>query len=235
MNIKQLKNGIIIASIIAGLASITPIVIYFCFFSTNRLSNDPVNWGVFGDYFAGTTGTILSFLAVLLALVSIFITATIAETIQKNEFTFWTNRAAEDLNLFQKQNKPYIYVDLSRADNKISIKVQNNGLGPLIITDWKIVYDGKEEYTNFSNLLSSKEIYVDENTSITHNSAPQHILSPSAEKSLLEVKPSHENTSKYLLTLTGVQMLLKQSVLIIDYEDIFGKGYQHSIGLSFLG
>ncbi len=45
---------------------ICPLVLFYCYIGKNGFSNDPTHWGVFGDYFGGVFGTIISIITLYL-------------------------------------------------------------------------------------------------------------------------------------------------------------------------
>lgn len=217
----------------ALLFSLIPILKYYIHFKEFPLSDKPGDWGAFGDYIGGISGTLLNFFAVTFSLISIYLTTRVAKQIQDNEFRFNEIQSKNQLDILFLQNKPYPYLDLAMYHDQISIIIQNMGLGPLIITKWKISYLDKEEYSSFNSFFDSKLKIKSIDTTIRLNSAPAHILAPNKEKELLWVKPSASKNENFLLAHNEIRNLLKDTEITIEYEDIFKNQFVFKKKLNF--
>ena len=87
------KNKIFV---IIGLFTILlPSLFYIYNFKNYEISKNSIDWGTFGDYLAGTVGTLIAFFNLLLLIY-------VASIIQKKEA-----KQQEELYLFQKKNEGY--------------------------------------------------------------------------------------------------------------------------------
>ncbi len=205
--------------IISLLLSLVPIVIYWCQFKS--LSNNPSDWGTFGDYVGGISGTFLTFLAVLFSLTSLYFTASISQKIQENEFKFNEKQAEKQLDILRQQNKPYPFLHLSKYNRLTAVTIQNMGLGPLVIKSWKVTYDEKEDFKSFRHLLEEKFFNTQRHMVVGYNSSPQHILAPNTQKKLLRVRPDGDADDGFKNDHAELRAILKKTEVFIQYEDVF--------------
>lgn len=243
INFKNFNSFIIVVAIIALTVSLIPLISYYLAFKDLEVSNQPEDWSSFGSYLSGSVGVLLSFFAVVFALISIYFTTRIAKYIQDNDFDFRTKQAEKELKIIHTQSKPFPYIDLQRLPKKTTITIQNMGLGPLNITKISIVYNKTEEFTSIRQLFDNKlpnGNNLTEGIQITYNSAPTHILSPNSSKSILQINPrtenneQNENNENFRYVQSACRSILKDCEVILSCEDIFGNKSEYKKELSFL-
>lgn len=223
MSLSEIRTLITKTGLVISLICLIPLLAYFFKFYNYPISDNPLDWGVFGDYIGGTLGTALAFVALFLSLLSVYITSKLSENIHNKE-----------INLIQLQTSPLFYLDLSRFSNRIEIKMQNNGLGPLIITSWKVKFKDTD-YNNFNNLFFHNLKIYSLDSEILYNGAPTHVLAPNSEKSLLSVKPSKDENTQYVLTIMAIEQILHDSEITINFKDVFDRTDTYTTKLDFFG
>ncbi len=152
---KRMYSVIRIIFISVFIVVLSTLLFYFINFN-GGLSNSNSDWGAFGSFLGGLLSTIVGlFNLIILA----YLTLSIINIEEKrNDYTI-KNLARPLLNINFKDNQ-----------HKISISFKNIGLGPLIISDFKIVGEDGMEYKSFRDVIKNfknitpamkKEIYYD--------------------------------------------------------------------------
>lgn len=236
MNFDQINRTILFCVIIALIFSIFPLLVYYYNFKEASLSKDLSDWGNFGSYLSGTSGTLLSFFAVIFSLISLYFTLRIAKQLHDDETRFNKEQTLLTLQLQQRQNIPYPYLNLSKHDHITIIEIQNMGLGPLVINNWKVVYQKTQNFNNFLELLESKCAKGENEIDIRYNSASEHVIAPNSSKELLVLVPSEkiaDNTTKRKKQ-NQMRKILSECEIEFDYQDIFSNKGTYRRSLDFL-
>jgi hypothetical protein len=113
------NNKTLILSLIAGGIFAIPLIIYVLKFYNHSLSDNPSDWGTFGDYIGGITGALLAFTGILISY----------------EF----NSTA--LKKQEKSLRPLAFIVAGDYENRIYVGIKNSGLGPLLIKNCKVSDD----------------------------------------------------------------------------------------------
>jgi hypothetical protein len=234
LDFKKFSPIIVVIAIFALLISLFPLIVYYLAFKDFEISKEPLDWAAFGSFISGTVGIVLSFFAVIFALISIYFTTRIAKYIQDNDFNFRTEQSKKALQLTHTQSRPYPYIDLQRLPRRTSVTIQNMGLGPLIIKEIVIIYNKNEKFANFRPLFFEKLQLNTKGAQITYNSAPNHILAPNSHKSILQINPAKENNENFKSIQTALRSILKDCEIVLTYEDIFKNKFIYNKELSFL-
>lgn len=225
---KILKRFYAITSGLIIITILVPVALYLYKFNSLELSNSQNDWASFGSYIGGIIGTFFNLLAVIFSLISIIITITIAEKIQKREeivneqsAKYEKEKIDRETELTYKQNKPYPFLDLKRFPNKTEIILCNHGLGPLNIKKWSIS-SNSVEYDDFGKLFADISSYIDYNSSkILHNDSPTHIISPNNHKILFSIEPNGEINESFIKFQQKTRDKFRVSEMNFTYEDIF--------------
>lgn len=233
MDTKPILRIIIWAAIISFLISLIPVAIYWCHFKHLPISDKPGDWGAFGDFVGGISGTFLTFLAVLFSLTSLYFTSSVSKQIQDNEFKFNKEQSKKQLETLHQQNKPFPFLHLSKYNKRTAVIIQNMGLGPLIIKNWKVVYDGQSDFKSFRHLFEKMFLNSQRHTIVEYNSSPEHVLAPNTQKRLLRVKPDGEANGDFEKDHKELRAILNKVEVFIDYEDIFGNKFELRKRLDF--
>ncbi|WP_340075359.1 hypothetical protein [Leptobacterium sp. I13] len=234
VNKNQISKIVWTISILAFILSVLLFYLYFKNFN-GELSKDQTDWGVFGDYVGGVIGTLFSLIAVIFSILSIYVTLKIANYIHEKEQKFNAQRLTKEIEIVHKQNRPYIYLDLTRTKDFIKIDIMNSGTGPLIIKKWQIKYKN-ELFNNFNDFILrfAKNPPNSEKTSISLNTAPTHILGVNVSKELLLMKPKGVNSREHNQFQGTIRNYFIESIIEFSFEDIFENKFYHSQSLSFL-
>ena len=235
LDLKQINNYILRLIALVLVISLVPLLIYLINFKDYDVSTTPSDWSKVSTFISGTTGVLLSFFAVIFALISLLITTIVAKSIQTKDFEFNQKQKELELKITHSQNKPYPYLDLTNYPNKTSITLQNMGLGTLVVSKTIIRYNSNEDFKSFRRLFKEKlEIDNIRDLKINMNTAPNHVLGPNTEKSLLEITPITSENKNSKQNQQIFRDLLKDCEIIMKYEDIFENKFEYRKELSFL-
>ena len=238
VNSKKIKSFVWITISITLILIIVPLIFYFSVFHYS-LSEDTTDWGSFGDFFGGIIGTFLNLVATIFSLISIYVTLKIASRIHESEQEFShenLNREKErfekEIELVHLQNKPYLFVDLNISNEMSEVIITNHGTGTLIITEWSLEYNG-EIFSNFRKLFEQKIDNFDNHYSYTlrTNHDIKIILSPGANKCLVEIKPINNIDNYFNIFKESCNNILDNAIIKFTYEDIFGNEENYYEGL----
>ena len=115
-----------------GAICFIPIVIYLIKFRKYTISEDPADWGTFGDYLGGVLNPIL-------ALIGLFITVALAYLSAKwNKTTILKQ---------ERMVRPVGRIVIGNYEDLIQVKLGNEGLGPMIIKSINVINNGKSKST----------------------------------------------------------------------------------------
>jgi len=246
MNIKN-KNAtpyVLGFFIIICIISLIPLLIYHSNVGILEVSKETGIWGSYGDYISGTVGVMLTFFALTLSLISIYITAITSKQVKDKEF-----------QIIQIQNKPMPYLDFLKYDNETKIDLQNLGNGTMIITKIEIFnsdivgnLSSENTYNNFRHLLTENgitKVYLQEKDfpiDVFFYTAPSFILQSGKSKELFRIlfndselnQSSIEMNIKSFNTIQNViRDLIRKYTVKIYYKDIFDKEFNLQFDLSY--
>jgi hypothetical protein len=103
------SNWLKILIIISGILILIPITLYILFFFYNDISNNPNDWGLFGDYFGGVLNPLIAlFTLIILGYLTYLVSKTNTE---------------ETKNLFFLQQRIKAYQEISVLANNIDISI----------------------------------------------------------------------------------------------------------------
>jgi hypothetical protein len=231
VNTKVIKRFVIYFSGISAILVVIPILIYFKKFN-GKLSNDPQDWGDLGGYIGGIIGSFFSLLSIIFSLIGIYITLKIATHIHNIELLNNEANAEREIKKFEKetdliskQYKPYPHIDFNVSRDILEIILSNQGPGTIIITDWKITYEG-QHYENFLDIILSyfpegkfDDIYM------TWERAQRICINSGAERNLFEVIEDKNKDCDFIGFSKEFEKLLCRCDLLINYQDIFETKY----------
>lgn len=190
-----------------GLAIICllPVVFYCINFGDHPISDNPADWGTFGDYLGGTLNPIL-------ALIGLFITVALAYISDKR------NQA----NLLNQERlvRPVASIIFGNYEDLIEVKIKNSGLGPMTIEKVEAIKNSqsKSALIGWMPDLPADDI---EWTDFVGELTGYH-LSPNQQLNLIkfEVNEDFWEEEKFRdeLRETLADMQIK-----IEYSDIYGK------------
>ncbi len=201
-----------------------PVFLYFNQFGF-ILPKNREDCGLMGDFIGGTTNAILNFFTLIFSLLAVYISVRISYKIQtRNEIQL------------QMQSKPIPFVRLVSFPNKISIEIQNMGVGSMIITDIKLVKekDGKEvSYPHFRELLE-KEGILEEGIEFTYDTSPDFALAPNFDVKILLIDAVVSDNLIKMESMRKIKSVIGEYTLKFEYKDVFDKIGYHEKQLSFL-
>jgi hypothetical protein len=237
----NIKKTIIWSIIIAILFILPPAGLYIYKFHKYILSDNPADWGTFGDYIGGVIGTCFNLLATVLALGSIYISLKISKKVQENEINFNNDNIKREEEKFKreeallhKQYRPFPYVFSSKHKDASKITLENHGAGPMIVGNIKLTYKD-ESYPSFHKFLQAKKDVSWAGLYYYYDTSSVHVLTPGSSKILLDVKPKGELSPEFTESQKIVRSLLKDCVLKFEYEDLFENKKPYTAKMNFFG
>lgn len=231
VNRKEIRTFLYITIAIIILSVVIPVLCYLIEFKDNKFSNDPADWGTFGDYMGGITGTVFGLIAALFSLISIVITLRIATRIQEFEAEQSKlnaereeTRFSQGIDLSKKQNIPLPFLQMTRYPEKTEITICNHGIGPLIIKKWHLKYLDKD-YKNFDDLMGKnlKPIFNENEIQLYHNTSPEYVISPGNTQVLFSISSKTYASQDFINFQIESRNFFQNTTICFHYEDIFYK------------
>lgn len=180
-------------------------------FHEYEVSDNPEQWGQFGDYIGGTINTTVAILNFILIT---YITLRIA----KNE----ENRAQ---NSFKDSVRPLALFYFDIADDFLSIQLHNVGLGPLILKEFSI-FDAENQYKDLKEIIDTITIPFKPEHSITKSTIDDGtIIRKDDYLNLLTMKIDDGGMIEYTKKvdcLNQIKARLAKLEIKIVYADLFG-------------
>ncbi len=201
-------GGLIIIIIIAVIG------IYAYNLWENGLSNDPEQWGQFGDYFGGVLNPILTIFNLILV---VYLTFKISY-IEKNR----------NKNLLAENVRPLGLFSFELSKNMLKINLHNVGLGPLIIKEFKI-YNKVEnkEINDFYELVLNLKIKNFIPAYSGRKSSDENIIAKDSYMKILDlsfdIDPKDSNYINMLENFNKIKDEVIKYEFKIVYTDIYGK------------
>lgn len=206
-----------ILNIIIYILSLTIIIIigsYIWNFHQHKISDDPGNWAEFGDFIGGTLNSVIGIL-------NLFLLAYLTLKIAKIE----TKRNQDNL----KENvKPLGLFSFKVSTNSIDIEYHNVGMGPLIISSFKILYNQKE-YADFNEIIRNISIPFRPSFSVTKSTKSGSIIRRDNNISLIKMSITKDSSdfeySKKLESLNKIKNEISKCEILINYKDLYSNEF----------
>jgi len=202
---RNLLNVLTGFCIIIFIIILAPVITYLIGFWGHSFSNKNQDWANFGNYINGVLGPIIALTGALITLALGFLTTERNRTLIERE---------------TMKHRPLLEVFASNFDNKIEINLKNKGLGPLLVTDYKInnVKTGESKgglYYWIQNISGTFNNYTGELNDL--------ILAPSEVKNLLlfEKQDMTKIDTDYHRVREELRIILKDLEIEIGYNDIY--------------
>lgn len=177
---------------------------YLVKFHSSSISNDPAVWGQFGDYVGGVLNPILTLLnLVVLAYLSFKL---VEIESKRNEWTL------------QELARPLGDLTFLTFQDQYEIQLKNCGLGPMLISNIKIMSTDGQEYTNFADII--KPIPVGVEYSFYHHTDIFATLGKDAEVSLMRIQGRKED-KVFTDFMAEMRSKIKGWRIEISYCDIY--------------
>lgn len=191
-------------AIILGLICLIPIAIYILNFKKHSLSDDPGDWGTFGDYLGGVLNPIL-------AIIGLYITVALAYLSDKWNKTSILNQ--------ERTVRPVGRIVFGNYEDVIEVKIRNNGLGPMIISSMKVIKNGisKNTLIDWMPELPDDVSWTDYVGDISGFS-----LSPNQELNLIKFEVNEEYWKEEEFR-DKLRNELSDIEIMIEYKDIYDK------------
>jgi len=119
-----------LTTIIIGLF-LVPLIVYLINFHSHPISDNPTDWGTFGDYIGGLSGA-------MIAIAGIVITYEFNQTSLKKQ---------------ENSLRPLAYIYVEDFENRIYVGIKNAGLGPLLIMEFRVTNTAGQTINNIMDFM----------------------------------------------------------------------------------
>lgn len=206
-----------ILNIIVSILCLTLLIIvgvYILNFHNHKISDDTANWAEFGDFVGGTLNSIVGIL-------NLFLLAYLTLKIAKIETTRHQDNLAENV-------KPLGLFSFKVSTNSLYIEYHNVGMGPLIVSNFKILYNEKE-YDDFNEIIKSISIPFRPSFSITKSTKSGSIIRKDNSIKLLKILITEDSSdfdySKKLESLSKIKNEISKCEILVKYKDLYGNDF----------
>ncbi|MDM1550642.1 hypothetical protein [Empedobacter falsenii] len=152
------KTQLIIAFIVLIILSAIPLIIYTSFFFSHSKSEDPANWGTFGDFIGGTTNVILGIINIIITAYIAYLIKTLDDKRYEDQKKIDELRHQQNIDLqkdiFINNLKFKEYESFQKLVKKLIITVRNESNLKNIEIE---LYNLQQSYRIFSN--SKRELF----------------------------------------------------------------------------
>lgn len=209
------ENRLLKLTLIALGIFVIPLVIYVIKFHNHSFSDNPSDWGTFGDYVGGLTGA-------MIAIAGIIVTYEFNETSLKKQ---------------EKALRPLAYINAGDFENKIYVGIKNSGLGPLLIKDFRVTNAEGKTINNIIDFMPP----LPDNYSWTNffGNPIGYVIKEGAEVPLLEINarnlildnsdlaggenllPEGFYIASFAIIRDAIRLALSELKVELEYEDIY--------------
>lgn len=207
-----MKNKTLITSLWISSFFIFLIVLgtYIIKFWSFDISHNPEHWGQFGDFVGGVLNPLISLVnLIILSYLSIRL---VKDEDNRNEWTL------------KELARPYGEVSYIRKQNSVKIKIHNIGLGPMIITEIKIIDNKGKVYPDFEHLREKIIILSEFSFGTASLSDNHHAIGKDETVTLLNLSnddDDDDDNPSYLNLSIKIRKLLNEYRLEIKYSDMY--------------
>lgn len=209
--IKKILNNIVY---ILCLTILIIVGVYILNFHNHKISDDTANWAEFGDFVGGTLNSIVGIL-------NLFLLAYLTLKIAKIETTRHQNNLTENV-------KPLGLFSFKVSTNSIYIKYHNVGIGPLIVSNFKILYKEKK-YDDFSEIIKSISVPFRPSFSITKSTKSGSIIIKDNSIKILKISITEDSSdfdySKKLESINKIKNEISKCEILVKYKDLYGNEF----------
>lgn len=185
-------------SIILVFLTLVPVITYIKHFWRHPYSNDPGDWGTFGDYVGGTLNP-------LLAITGIFVTFCLAYIARETD---------------KAKVRPLARIALADYDNVIEVKIENAGLGPMIIESINVMnQNGEIKKSLIAWFQNDKYGFIVWDEYV--GDAKDFIISPSNELVLLKITKNPQTNRDNLYYRDEIRKELSKLIISVKYKDLY--------------
>jgi hypothetical protein len=211
----KIKTGLWIIVGLTTLSIIVPLGIFIYNFRGYPLSPDPADWSHFGEFFGGVAGP-------LIAIVNLGVVDYIAITLYD-----WESRRDRQTQAILA--RPFAYVNTGDYEDHIYVKVQNVGLGPMLITKCESypITDPEEREVDLVDLMP--DLGDNSWTNFTIG-GPPGVIPQGGEATLLELKGDDKDRG-FRKVRDDIRHRLSKIVVVVEYNDMFGNCMEPGGGL----
>lgn len=202
----QLKTGLWIIGSLTTLSIVGPPGIFLYNFWGSPLSPDPADWNYFGQYLGGVAGPLIS-------IVNLGVFVYIARTV----YLWETSRERQTQAILAR---PFAYVNTGDYENDVFVKIQNLGLGPMLITKCESfsINHPEDKKVDLVDLMPHPGSYSWSNFTI--GGTPE-VIPKGGEAVLLELE-GDDGDPIFCKLKAEVRNRLGKIVVVVEYTDMFG-------------
>ncbi|WP_394665931.1 hypothetical protein [uncultured Chryseobacterium sp.] len=180
----------------------------------NGISDDPEQWGQFGDYFGGVLNPILTIFNLILV---VYLTFKISY-LEKNR----------NKSLLAENVRPLGLFSFELSKNTLKVNLHNVGLGPLIIKEFKTycIHENKE-IADFYELICDLKIKNFIPAYSGRKNSDENIIAKDSYMKILElsvgIDSQDPNYSDMLKSFNKIKDEIIKYEFKVTYTDIYGK------------
>ena len=172
-------------------------------------------WGDYGKFVSGVLGPIVAIVGTLISYV-----------IHRN------NQEQNIVNIKRQEmlQRPLLFIDYWDGTNSLEINLRNKGIGPLIISGYKLVSqeDGEIKHEGIFQAIKGIGGTFDNYTGNQTNL----VLSPDERRNLFKLSKRENTNPDFEEQKEAVRRIFKDLKIVINYKDIYGQEmepYQKSL------
>lgn len=186
-------------------------MVYIWNFHDRKLSQNPEEWGQFGDYIGGTLNTTISILNLVLIT---YLTIKLAK-IEEHRV----------MNISKDSVRPLGLFSFDVSNNFFKIELHNVGLGPLILKEFKI-FDSQKEYKDIKEIIDSISLPYRPEYSLTRSTTDGTIIRKDDYLNIIDMQINENSDGieydKKVESFKKIKERLSTCEIKIIYSDLFG-------------
>lgn len=203
------RTAVVGIVILAMLSIAIPLAAFVSRFWNSPISPDPTDWSNFGQYIGGVAGPIIGVIN-LAVLVYLALAVHRLETQREREFV-----------------RPFANLDSGDYEDNIYVKIQNVGLGPMVITKCECysALEPTKKTADLVKLMPGLGGYPWKTFTI---GGPPNVIPRDGESILIQLTPKGEE-KEFAPLRTQVRRALRDIVVEVHYEDMFGNAMKPAV------
>jgi hypothetical protein len=191
-----------LALILLLILAFLPALVYLSKFGSASLSPNNIDWSQFGTYLSGTLSPVIALTGAILTFTLGFVSYRHNQTLLKKQ---------------EREKRPLVNVSFMDKDNSITISLHNKGLGPMIVTKYRIEHEiTSEEKPGVFDWIQSLPCKYGNYTGNQDNL----VLRNGEKRNLLRLEGELTDTS-FLEHRDRLRDLLGDLRITITYNDIY--------------
>lgn len=194
---------------------VLPFFAYMLKFGGQNISNDNNMWAQFGTYLNGTFVPIIALTGIAIT----YYLGILSEKRNIEQSKIINDKHANDIILEKIKNKPMLYISYWDGREKIELKICNKGLGPLLVTSYKILNNQKEK--TFNSIYDAVAD-IENNYDDYSGNQKELVLAPNEDRVLLSFELNEKkDKNSFDKDRLKIRKSLKDLKFQVEYQDIY--------------